>query len=127
MASGAPEGGLGWLCPAVQGSKFEVQGSRFGAQHKRSEYNPPLPPPSGWSGGTLLPPWTYPGTIDPMPNPILDQAGLSESASCDSSAGQRRRGLEVGDSMFDGGYPVFPARRTRFAVGLRCPAPLSNA
>src|ERR1035437_7355389 len=106
---------------------LDVRCWMFGVHHKHPEYNVPLPPPPGWSGGTLVPPWTYPGTIAPLPNPILDQAGLSDSASCDSSVGQRRRGLEVGDSRFDGGCPVFPARRSRFAVGLRCPAPLSNA
>jgi hypothetical protein len=59
----------------------------FGVHHKHPKYNVPLPPPSGWSGGTLVPPWTYPGTIDPLPNPIIDQAGLSDSDSCGPSVG----------------------------------------
>jgi hypothetical protein len=51
----------------------------FGVQHKRSEYNCPFPPPSGWSGGTLDIPWTYPGTIDPPQNTIFKQASLSKA------------------------------------------------
>ena len=84
------------LCPAVQGSRFRVQGSRFRVHHKNTEYNSPLPPPPGWSGGTLVPPWTYPGTIAPPQNPIFDQASLSESVSCGSSTGQQCQGLDVG-------------------------------
>jgi hypothetical protein len=47
--------------------------------HKRSKYSSPLPPPSGWSGGTLDIPWTYPGTIDHPQCPIFKQASLSNS------------------------------------------------
>jgi hypothetical protein len=91
-----PEGAFEWFCPAFQGSKFEVQGSRFRVRHKHPEYKSPLPPPSGWSGGGLVPPWTCPGTIDPPQDPIFDQAGLSKSVACGSSTVQRRPGLEVG-------------------------------
>ena len=38
--------------------------------HKRSEYTFPLPPPAGWSGGTLDTHWTYTGPIDPL-NPVF--------------------------------------------------------
>jgi hypothetical protein len=72
---------LGWLCPAVQGSKFEVRGSKFGVQYKLSEYNSPSAPPSGRPGGTLEIPWTYPGTIEPSQHPVFDQPGLSKSLS----------------------------------------------
>ena len=99
----SPRGGLGWLCPAFQGSKFEVRGSRFGANHKHPESNSPLPPPSGWSGGTLDKPWTHPGTIEPISDPIFDQARLSKSVSRGSSARSRYSALDVGGSMFDVG------------------------
>ena len=89
----SPKCGLGWLCPGVQGSRFAVRGSKFGVQYKLSEYNPPLPPRSGRSGGTLDIPWTYPGTIDPLQNPISKQASLSKSISGGPDAGQRCSGL----------------------------------
>jgi hypothetical protein len=58
----------------------------FAVPHKHSEYNPPLPPLSGWSGGTLDNPWTYPGTIDHPPTPCFNQASLSEQHSRDYNA-----------------------------------------
>src|ERR1035437_10980712 len=61
-----------WVGRAVQGSRFRVQGSRFRVHHKHPKYNSPLPSPPGWSGGTLVPPWTYPGTIDRLPDPIFE-------------------------------------------------------
>src|ERR1019366_2281468 len=94
-------GGLGWLCPAFQGSKFDVRGSRFGANHKHPESNSPAAPPSGWSGGTLDKPWACPGTIDPLPDPIFDQARLSKSVSRGSSAHSRHSALDVGSSMLE--------------------------
>jgi hypothetical protein len=98
-----PKCGLGWLCPAVQGSKFEVQGSRFAVYHKCPESNSPAAPPSGCSGDTLDIPWTYPGTIDPLPDPVFDQARLSKSVSCGSSARSRYSALDVGGSRFEVG------------------------
>ena len=68
-------------------SRFEVRGSRFGSNHKHPESNSPLPPPPGWSGGTLDKPWTYPGTIEPLADPVFDQACLSKSVPGRSSAG----------------------------------------
>src|ERR1017187_1772934 len=65
------------LCRAFRGSKFKVQGSRFGVYHKPSEYNPPPAPPSGWSGGTLDKPWTCPIPIEPPQTPVIDQPSLS--------------------------------------------------
>ena len=112
-----------WLGPAVQGSRFRVQGSRFRVRHKHPEYNVPLPPPSGWSGGTLVPPWTYPGTIDRLPDLIFDQARLFKSVSFGLSVAQPYLGLDVGCWMFRVGCSVSLARRSRFAVGLRCPKP----
>ena len=64
------------------------KGVKHGNHDKHCEYNPPLPPPPGWSGGTLVPPWTYPGTIDPLPDLIFDQARLSNSLSDGFSAGR---------------------------------------
>ena len=87
---------LGWLCPAVQGSRFEVQGSEFSPFHKHTEYNPHFPPPSGWSGGTLDIPWYHPMPIDPPQTPIFDQASLSKSLSCGFAAVPRCSGLIVG-------------------------------
>jgi hypothetical protein len=69
--------------------------------HKHSEYNPPLPPPSGWSGGTLDISWTYPGTIDHPQAHIFDQARLSKSISCGFSSVQRCLGLDVKCRMLD--------------------------
>src|ERR1035437_1812649 len=118
-----PECGLGWLWPAVQGSRFRVQGSRFHVHHKHPKYNSPLPPPSGWTGGTLVPPWTYPGTIGPLPDLLFDQARLFKSVSSGFSVAQPYLGLDVGCWMFRVGCSVSLARRSRFAVGLRCPPP----
>ena len=67
------------FCPAFQGSRFEVQGSKFGAQHKLSEFNSSAAPPPGWSGGTLDKPWTSPGTIEAPQTPVFDQPHLSSS------------------------------------------------
>ena len=58
----------------------------FAVPHKHSEYNSPLPPLSGWSGGTLDIPWTYPGTIDHPQTPCFNQASLSEQHSRDYNA-----------------------------------------
>ena len=60
-----PAPGFGRLCPASQGSKFEVRGSKVSVHHKPPEYTPPFAPPSGWSGGTLDKPWTCASTIEP--------------------------------------------------------------
>jgi hypothetical protein len=95
----SPRGGLGWLCPAFQGSKFEVRGSRFGFNHKPSESNSSLPPPSGWSGGTLDKHWTHSGTIEPLAAPVFDQARLSKSVPLGSSALSRYSAFDVGSSM----------------------------
>jgi hypothetical protein len=98
-----------WLVRDVQGSRFRVQGSRFRVHHKHPEYNSPLPPPSGWSGGTLVPPWAYPGTIDPLPDLLFDQARLFKSVSSGFSVAQPYLGLDVGCWMFS-----FP--RSPFAI-----------
>jgi hypothetical protein len=79
---------------------FDVGCWMFGIHHKHPEYNVPLPPPSGWSGGTLVPPWTYPGTIDPPLTPLFDQARLFKSVSSGFSVAQPYLGLDVGSWMF---------------------------
>ena len=48
-----------WLCPAFRCWKLEVGCWMFSVLHKPPEYNSPLAPPSGWSGGTLVPPWYF--------------------------------------------------------------------
>jgi len=96
-----PKCGLGWLCPGFQGSRFRVQGSKFGGCHKLPKYNPPLPPPSGWSGGGLVSPWTYPGTIERSADPIFDQARLSKWVSSVVSALSPYSALDVGCWRFD--------------------------
>ena len=90
---------------------FKVRGSRFGSTHKHPESNSSLPPPPAWSGGTLDKPWTCPGTIDPLPDPIFDQSRLSKSVSRGSSARSRYSALDVGDSMFDVGCSAISATR----------------
>ena len=97
----SPQGVFGWPCPGFQGSRFRVQGSKFGVCHKLPKYNPPLPPPSGWSGGGLVPPWTNPGTIDPAPAPLHDQAHLSNAVSSGVSALSPYSALDVGCWMLE--------------------------
>ena len=48
----------------------------FGIYHKRPEYNPPPAPPSGWSGGTLVPPWHLPIPIEPPKRGVFDETSL---------------------------------------------------
>ncbi len=79
----------------------------FGVFHKPPEYNSPSAPPYGWSGGTLDKPWTYPGTIDTLPDLIFDQARLSKSVSRGSAAGSRCQALNVG-CVNDDGYLAGP-------------------
>src|ERR1035437_1530186 len=99
----------------VRGSGFRVQGSRFRVHHKHPEYNSPLPPPSGWSGGILVPPWTYPGTIDHLPDHLFDQARLFKSDPSGVSSLYRCSGLDVGCWMLDvgcwGPFNVIPGER----------------
>ena len=64
--------------------------------HKPSEYNLPPAPPSGWSGGTLVPPWTCPIPIEPPRTPVFDQPSLSRPLSCGiSAAGRFRCGADL--------------------------------
>ena len=114
------------FCPAVawpgcsrfevQGSGFRVQGSRFRVHHKHPKYNSSLPPPSGWSGGTLVPPWTYPGTIDHLPDLLFDQARLFKSVSSGFSIAQPYWGLDVGCWMLDVPCWMFGFPRSPFAI-----------
>ena len=112
-----------WLVRAIRCWMLDVRCWMFRVPHKHPKYNLPLPPPSGWSGGTLVPPWTYPGTIDPLPDLLFDQARLFKSVSSGFSLAQPYLGLDVGCWMFRVGCSVSLARRSRFAVGLRCPPP----
>ena len=93
-------GGFGWLCPASQGSKFGVRGSKFDVHYKHSEYDCPFPPPSRWSGGTLVLPWTYPIPVEHPQSPLFNQARLSKSLSCGSSTMKRASKFDVRCSMF---------------------------
>ena len=97
------QGVFGRLCPRVRRWELDVGCWMFGVPNKLSEYNLPLPPRSGWSGGTLDKPWTHPGTIDPLPDPVFDQARLSMSFPCRSATGSRCPGLDVAGWMFDVG------------------------
>ena len=90
---------LGWLAdysalrtraalPGLSVYRFQLSGFiphpwpwMFVVNHKHSEYNPILLPPSGWSGGTLVLSWHLPIPIEPPPNAIFDQASLSTSPS----------------------------------------------
>jgi hypothetical protein len=76
--------------------------------------------PWTYPGHTLDIPWTHPGTIDHVPDNHFDQARLSKSVASGVPAGRPYSRLDVGCS-------VFPARRSRSAVCLRCPAPLKYA
>ena len=98
-----------------------------GSSAESFSWTDPFTPPSGWSGGTLVPPWTYPGTIDHLPDPLFDQALLSKSVFSGVSALCRCSGLDVKGWMLGLGCSVFPTRRSSFAVCLRCPAPFRYA
>ena len=121
-----PKCGFGWHCPAFQGSRFEVQGSKYRIDHKHSQYSPPLPPPSGWSGGTLDNPWTYPGTIDHLPSPLFEQASLSRSVSCGFSALWRYPGLEVGSWVLDVPFLPLVVQGSPLACGVQYPSDLHD-
>ncbi len=72
-------GSLGWLCPAFRGRRLSVGCPLFGVFHKHLEYNSNSASPSGASGGTLVPPWTCAGTIEPPQTTVFDQPHLSSS------------------------------------------------
>jgi hypothetical protein len=91
MALGWLYGGFGWPCPAFRGSKFEVGGPKFGVHHQHSEYNSPIPPPSGWSGGTLVSPWTYPIPVAHPQSPLFNQASLSKTRKSIAEPAEKRR------------------------------------
>ena len=70
----------GGLWAALSGcSRLEVElgSSKSGFYHKEYEYNSSIPPPSGWSGGTLLPTWYLPISVEHPRSRIFDQASLS--------------------------------------------------
>ena len=69
--------------------------------HKHPEYSSPFPSPSGWSGGTLVPPWYLPIPIEHPESPIFNQASLSKSLSRGLPAVKRFSGLDVGSWMMD--------------------------
>ena len=99
--------GFSWLCPAVQGSRFKVQGSKFSVFHKHIEYNSPRPPPWGWSGGGLVPLWYLPIPIAYLKHPLLNQSRLSKPLSRGFSALKRVSGLDA----------------WRWMSNMRCPRP----
>ena len=117
--------GFGWPCPAFRGSKCELGSSKFGFHYKDSEYNSPIPPPSGWSGGTLAPPWYLPIPIELSQSPIFDQASLSKARKplpepAAKRRKRRKRDVEVGSPVAQR-----PPHRSRRAI---CPhrAPQAN-
>ena len=66
----------GWLCLAVRCWKLDVGCWMFGLYHKHPEYNSPPPPPSGWSGTTLVPLWYLPIPIDPPKRGVFNETSL---------------------------------------------------
>ena len=68
--------GFGWLCLAVPCWKLDVGCWMFGVHHKRSEYNPSFPPPSGWSGTTLVPLWYHPIPVEASQRGVFNEASL---------------------------------------------------
>ena len=76
-------------CPAFLHSAFCILHSPERVPHKPSEYNSPPALPSGWSGGTLVPPWTCPIPIEPPQTPVFDQPSLSRPLSRGISTAER--------------------------------------
>src|ERR1035437_8103085 len=108
-----------WLVRAIRCWMLDVRCWMFGIHHKHPKYNSSLPPPSGWSGGTLVPPWTYPGTIDPLPDLLFNQARLFTSVSSGLSVAQPYLGLDVGCSVLDVRFPSLAVRDSQLAFGVR--------
>src|ERR1035437_805730 len=63
----------------------------FGVYHKYCEYKTPIPPHSGWSGGTMVPPWYRPIPVEHSLSPIFDQVGLSKARKPTSEPAAKRR------------------------------------
>jgi hypothetical protein len=87
--------GFSWLCPAVQGSRFKVQGSKFSVFHKHTEYSSPLAPLSGWSGGGLVPLWYLRIPMAYLKHLLFNQSRLSKPLSRGFSALKRFSGLDT--------------------------------
>jgi hypothetical protein len=82
---------FGWFCSAFARWVLDVGCWMLGVPHKRSEYNPPLRPPSGWSGGALVPPWYHPIPIERPRSPLFNQASLSRAPKPMAESAARRR------------------------------------
>ncbi len=92
--------GLYLASSAIPHSAIRIPHSPLGVRHKHTEYNSPPAASSGWSGGALVPPWTYPGPIEPAKNPIFNQPSLSNSLACGFSAAERfKREVDLGRPM----------------------------
>src|SRR5512137_609395 len=66
----------GRLRPAIPHSAIHIPHSPQRVHHKRSEYITPFPPPSGWSGTTLVPPRYLPIPIEPPKSGLFNEASL---------------------------------------------------
>ena len=67
--------------------------------HKLTEYKLFVPPPLGWSGDTLVPPWTHPIPVADPTSPLFNQAGLSTSlAGAAFTRRKRMTGVAPGTS-----------------------------
>jgi hypothetical protein len=108
----SPRGGFGWPFPAFRGSKLDVGCRMLGVHHKESEYKRPIPPPSGWSGGTMVPPWYRPIPVEHSPRPVFDQPSLSKARKpiAETAAKRRRRRKRYGNGAFSCAFSrLFPA------------------
>ena len=81
----------------------------FSIHHKESEYKPPIPPPSGWSGGTMVPPWYRPIPVEHSQSRIFDQESLSKAQKPTTGpAAKRRKGRKRdGNSAFSCAFCAF--------------------
>ncbi len=117
----SPRGGFGWPFPAFRGSKLDVGCWMFGVHHKESEYKRPSPPPSGWSGGTMVPPWYRPIPVEHSQRSLFDQPSLSKARKpiAETAAKRRRRRKRYGNGAFSCAFcassRLFPA----FAITAR--------
>ena len=117
----SPRGGFGWPFPAFRGSKLDVGGWMFGVHHKESEYKRPSPPPSGWSGGTMVPPWYRPIQVEHSQRPIFDQPSLSKARKpiAETAAKRRKSRKRDGNRAFSCAFCAFSRLFPAFAITAR--------
>ncbi len=68
----------------------------LGVFHKHPEYISPIPPPSGWSGGTMVPPWYRPIPVEHSQSAIFDQSSLSKARKLIAGPVAKRRKVQKG-------------------------------